>query len=842
MPARRILTVIISVVLLQACGGGDSSTPSEPEPSPTASSVSVSPSSANSNAFDDTIDFSATVRDQNGNTMSEVSVSWSSTNQGVASILSEGQAISQGSGTADIVASAEGHSDSVTITVDQKAKQVEVAPVGDTVTAGDSAQLSANATDANGNAIVSPNFQWTSSDTSVAIVDSTGSVYGKQEGAVSIAAQLDGESDSSDLVIEPTSNPDSPPTLDSATPLPIPEDGAATLSGSNFASLADSNTVVVDGDTATISSATATSLDINIPLYDCLPARGVSIKVVTPAGADSIRVQMSPNENPVQVSAGQQLRIENPSKFCLQFEASGTATSYLLGIQSASEVASALTPVSAFAVMGQAPTSQSTSTYTIQDTRQLSQEGTAPEPDPRLQRHSEAELDLMRTAREQFGAKATSSLAYQQSDGIETLRSAVSGSVSVGDSVQVDIGQEGDLCQVKTTITAKVRHVGTHGIWLTDVNNPSGGYTDSEIQQYSDQFDNLLYPTDTLHFGSPTDIDNNGKAVLVITKEVNKKDGLLGYVSPADMYPPSGCPASNEGELTYLLTPDPNGVHGTAWSASYLLEHQPRTIGHEFVHMIQVSRRFAAGHGFLDIWLAEGQAVLGEEVIGHAATGRTSSGNYGSSTATYGMSSGGSTPWYWNAFRDLGNYYGYETNTSKVPGAPEECGWLARDWAGGGCTGSRSVYGAPWTLLRWATDHYGPTYNGGKTGFQRDLIGNPENGYTALETLTGSTMEKILSQWAASLYVDDRLSSPDQMLSHPSWDLYNIFQNQVESARLIPADAPFADFEASGSIRAGSSGYIRISDSDRPATAIRIRTQSDTELTSEMQIWLVRLQ
>lgn len=446
---------------------------------------------------------------------------------------------------------------------------------------------------------------------------------------------------------------------------------------------------------------------------------------------------------------------------------------------------------------------------------------------------------MARDFMERRGGLAAPQAAYQDREALAAA--SVPGDVSVGDSVELDIASIDNICQAAATITGKVRHIGTHGIWITDVDNPSGGYTDADIQQLADEFDALSYPTDTLNFGSPPDTDANDRVVLVISQEVNRQGGVLGFVSPGDFFTSSECAASNEGEFTYLVAPDPNGDVGPVRTVSSLLEDQPRTIAHEFVHMIQLGRRIVAGLDPLDIWITEGQAVLGEEVVGHQATGRTTGSNSGFTAATYGTSSG-DTPWYWNGFIDLARYFGYETNSSKVSGAPEECGWLARNWAGGPCTGNRSVYGTPWSLLRWATDHFGPSHPGGKEGFHRDLIGGSETGYAALEALTGASIEEMLGQWAASLYVDDRVGAAEARLTQPSWNYFDIYQNLVESARLVPLEASFTDFEATGNVRAGSSGYLRISDTSRPATALRVRTTNDNDLPASMQVWLVRLE
>lgn len=842
MLERRLVSLALASAstLALACGGGEDPTSPGSDPSPEASSLSLSPSSSQADALGDTTHFSATVRDQNGEALSDVTVDWSSTDGSVVTVRDEGQAVAQANGSAGVIASAEGLADTASVTVDQAADVIDLSPSVDTVAAGDSLQLSAEAADANGNAISGADFAWNSSDESVATVDSTGLVRAESDGAVQITAELDGVTEVSDLRVEPGPGPEDGPVVNSVSPTPLPEGGTATISGSNFDASADGNTVTVDSVEATVNSASSTSLEITVPQYDCLPARDVSVEVSTGAGSDAATAGLSPDEAPVDLAVGQQLRVENPSEFCLQFDASSGSSAYLFGVQSVSEAATAITPASVFSVTAGSPASTDGASLSLSERPRLDGSGRTLEDRPLLQAHAQAELARMRSARQRLEGRATNSLPYRQRTGIERLDAAVPDTVSEGDSVDLTIPAE-SICQVAATITGDVRHIGTHGIWVTDVDNPSGGYTDADIEQLADEFDALSYPTDTLHFGSPPDTDGNGRVVLVITQEVNRQGGVLGFVSPGDFFPEADCPASNEGEFTYLIAPDPNGTVGPAVDVAFLLEDQPRTIAHELVHMIQTGRRFTAGHDPLDVWLAEGQAVFGEEVVGHEETGRSTGANYGFSVASEGNSSS-ATEWYWNGFIDLSDYFGFETSSSKVPGAPEECGWLAREWADGPCIGNRSVYGTPWSLLRWATDHYGPSHPGGKEGFQRDLIGSSEDGFALIEQLTGASIEEMLGQWAASLYVDDRVASADPLLTQPSWNYFDIYQSLVESARLVPLEASFTDFEATGNIRSGSSGYLRISDPSRPATALRVRTTNDNELPASMQVWLVRLE
>lgn len=205
MSIRRLAFPVLALFLATACGGGGDrqnlTGPSEPSPDPQASSITISPSSATLNALEDTASFSATVRDQNGNTMSGVSVSWSSANPSVATVDGSGDAVAQAIGMAGIIAQAEGVADSASVTVEQQPAQISVSPVADTVPAGDEVQFSAEVEDANGHAIADADFSWSSSDSAIATVDTAGATTGHFPGEANIVASTNGEADTARIVV-----------------------------------------------------------------------------------------------------------------------------------------------------------------------------------------------------------------------------------------------------------------------------------------------------------------------------------------------------------------------------------------------------------------------------------------------------------------------------------------------------------------------------------------------------------------------------------------------------------------------------------------------------------------
>lgn len=828
---------------LSGCGGGEGSSPTQPdsETTPRATTISVSPSSATALALEDTTEFSATVRDQSGTAMSGVSVSWSSTTASVATVTGQGEAVAQVNGTAQIVASAAGLADTATLSVDQRADQVTVSPAEDSIGVGGSTQLSAEAVDANGHSIADATFTWSSSDTSVASVDSEGLAQAKSDGVVQISAELDGSSAASTLTVGTGAGSGATLEITDVSPSPMPEGGHVTLSGSGFASDPASNTVTVDGVTAQVTSSTATSLEIDVPLYDCQPAREVVVEVTTSGGSGSTTTPLVPDEAPVDLATGEGGLISSPGAFCLQFEETSSTERYVVGVQSASRTVSSLTPVQVIAEADdEANASLGPSLSLAAETdRSRIDGGEAPSTPEWLQRHRSAEQEIRRKSRRLLREVRFAG----QGAGDEKVGPSLSvgPGASVGDIVSMRVPDTSaeNLCTSYTEIDARVKAIGSEAILLADTANPANGFSDTDYQDFADWIDDKIFAKQVEYFGEPTDIDGNGGIVALFTKELNRTaPNTHGFVIATDLVSRTDCASSDEGEVFYGKVPDPNGKYGSAWSTSDARIQIPSTMAHELTHVIQQSRRLSSGNPLMDRWLAEAQATLSEEVVGHGVTGRSPGSNYGSSVAFSEDPDG--IEWYRNGIVDLIRYFGFESSSSRIAEAPDQCGWWREDSSP--CVARSLWYGVGWTFLRWISDHYGPGYAGGEAALQRAIVDADQGGWGTIEQVTGEDFDTLLAAWSAALYVDDRISGAAAAFTIPSWDLKDIEDATVEAASLQPLEVGFTDWTASGEVRASSAGYVVVEGSGRPATAVRVRGSGGGVLPSSMQVWIVRLE
>lgn len=222
---------------------------------------------------------------------------------------------------------------------------------------------------------------------------------------------------------------------------------------------------------------------------------------------------------------------------------------------------------------------------------------------------------------------------------------ALSGSLQVGDLVQLNVNGL-DACSNATMHAVRLVAVGTKALVFEDTQNPAGGFSASEYASFAAKFDTLVYPLDVGAFGAPTDIDNNGHIGIVFTRAVNELTPrgsatyTIGFTFSRDLFPSaataraSACATSNQGELFYVLAPDPGGVvNGNVRTKGLVDSASTSVLTHEFQHLINASRRLyinTTAGGFEEKWLDEGLAHTAEELLFFRDAGLTPRSNLSS--------------------------------------------------------------------------------------------------------------------------------------------------------------------------------------------------------------------
>jgi len=178
-----------AVLLLAACGDGGTTPTSPPTPpTPVATSITLSATSLSFSSLGATQQLTATVKDQNGATMSGASVSWATSSASVATVSSSGLVTSVADGSATITATSGSANGTAAVTVAVPAS-LELSDTLLTFSAlGDTTQLTATVKNAAGSTISAPTVSWATSDDAVATVSSAGLVTSVANGSATVTA------------------------------------------------------------------------------------------------------------------------------------------------------------------------------------------------------------------------------------------------------------------------------------------------------------------------------------------------------------------------------------------------------------------------------------------------------------------------------------------------------------------------------------------------------------------------------------------------------------------------------------------------------------------------------
>jgi len=355
-------------------------------------------------------------------------------------------------------------------------------------------------------------------------------------------------------------------------------------------------------------------------------------------------------------------------------------------------------------------------------------------------------------------------------------RADIPASAAVGDIVSLNVSEQS--CTGAIIRAFRVAAVGTKSIVLADTLNPSNGFTTADYTRFAARFDTLVYPLDVAAFGAPTDLDNNGKIAILFTKYVNELTPanspyfVGGFFHPRDLFMNTGtpdeitCATSNEGEMFYMLVPDPSGaVNCNRHSLGFVDTLTTSVLAHEFQHLINGSRRVYTLPGpfqdFQDTWLNEGLSHLAEELLYNRETGiqpRQNLGDQGirSSAAQYQL-------WKADAGSNFSRLLEYISDPAVAsPLDPDD---------------ALATRGATWAFLRYAVDRLFPS----DAGVWARFTNTQSFGLAAIDEALLTDTRPVLADFAVANYLDDLGISSDPRYTHQSWNYRDIFSNTFGS-------------------------------------------------------------
>jgi hypothetical protein len=289
------------------------------------------------------------------------------------------------------------------------------------------------------------------------------------------------------------------------------------------------------------------------------------------------------------------------------------------------------------------------------------------------------------------------------------------------------------------TVTANLKYNGTHTLLYVDAETPESCLSDAEAAALGLAYDASIYGVDRSSFGSESDINHDGKVVVLMTPVVNRMTppgeaaGPQGYIAgfffSLDLLPALAGGVSNGMEIFYTMVPDPDSppLFGNVFPKEKTLGVIEGVLAHEFLHMILFNYRVLIyGSGIYgdymeELWINEGLAHIAEDLNGFDAS------NIGRSNL------------YLENPGDVTLIYGGDALDER---------------------------GAEFLFLRHLGDRFG-------TRVFRDLVQTKRVGVANVEAATGSYFNELFADWAAACYLDHKGITSDPRFNYTSLDLHD---------------------------------------------------------------------
>ncbi len=290
-------------------------------------------------------------------------------------------------------------------------------------------------------------------------------------------------------------------------------------------------------------------------------------------------------------------------------------------------------------------------------------------------------------------------------------------------------------------VTARLRYKGDHTLLYVETRTEGPDIPDDLIEDIGDRFDNETYDVDRAAFGEETDIDANGRVIVLMTATVNALNTeqsveqgsiLSGFFFGIDLlFHPTLNPFSNDAEIFYSIVPDPDKQFSPApVGGDEVAGFLDGVLAHEFEHMINAGERIERLVDLEEVWLDEGLAHYAETLNGVTFEGST----------------------------DLQN-----TLRSAL--------WLQKPYAHSVVSGDDNLEqrGAAWLLVAYLVDHYGQ-------GILRELVRGPLTGIPNVENAADTSFQFLFYRFTAALLLDGQGLSSDPFFDIPSLDVRQRFQ------------------------------------------------------------------
>ena len=391
-----------------------------------------------------------------------------------------------------------------------------------------------------------------------------------------------------------------------------------------------------------------------------------------------------------------------------------------------------------------------------------------------------------------------------------------------------------------TRVGARLSYIGANVLIYIDTLAPANGFTTDQLQAFGQVFDQTLYPIDTAAFGQPTDIDQNGHLIMLLSPLVNaltpaNECASQGFVGGFFVGGDLGLTdtTSNQGEIFYSLVPDPDSTVSCAHSVAELQQTTGATFLHELQHLINFGQHVLVHGGPPERgWLDEGLSIVAEELGSlyyenkyPPPTGRSNPAQL------FPDSSQG----YINGVLFDSYSYLLKTDTATVTLHSDADGGLA--WRGG-----------DWALVRWLGDQKG-------TGIFKKLVQTNQIGTANIANAAGESFDSLFGDFSLALYTDSLPGIPkssipmrDRFAYRNLRRMYQRLYDTSQPSSDVPRPFPILPRALSGKISAsmvpGTMSFYRLDTSAGQGTVtIQFSTSAGAALSATLhpQVSIFRL-
>jgi hypothetical protein len=297
------------------------------------------------------------------------------------------------------------------------------------------------------------------------------------------------------------------------------------------------------------------------------------------------------------------------------------------------------------------------------------------------------------------------------------------------------------------SVGAQLAFAGNSVLIYVDTLAPANGFSASQLPAFGTLFDQTLYPIETAAFGPPSDVDQNGSVIMLMSPLVNAlspaskcatQGFVAGFFDEEDLGGNAGDQNSNHGEMFYSIVPDPNGASSCVHTVADVGFFVPDTFMHELQHLISFSQHFVIHNGQPEFgWLDEGMSIVAEE-LGSLYYEQKCPGT-ACRTDPQQIFPDSSQEFVSNFLFD--SYaYALRPDTASMTLHGDSDGGFA--WRGG-----------DWLLARWLADHFG-------SSVLKRLEQSAFTGVANIEAATSQSFPSLFASLGLAIYADSLPTLP----------------------------------------------------------------------------------